>query len=100
MTAQEKIEIENRLTRVEERAKSNTHQIEDLKEITKEIKGLATSVVQLTEQMKSSNDTMTEIKNDVKAMQKQPQKLIMSMETAGLTAIISAVVGAVMALIL
>lgn len=100
MTAQEKIDIENRLTKVEERAKSNTHQIEDLKEITSEIRSLATSVVKLTEQMKSSNDTMAEIKQDVKAMQKQPQKLIMSMETAGLTAIISAVVGAVMALIL
>ena len=49
-------EFVERLTKVEERSKSNTHQIEDLKPVINEIHIMSKTMVELTGEMKHTSD--------------------------------------------
>ncbi len=97
MTAQEKIEMEHRITETEARSKSNMHRIENLEKNNKIIQDLTVSIAQQTEQMKTMTESVSEIKTDVKALQGQPQKTITTMKTAIITAITSLIFGLISA---
>ena len=89
-------QIEHRLTEVEERSKSNTKRIDELKKQQDNINELVGSVKVLAEREVRLEDDVKEIKADVKELTAIPAK---RWETVvGL--IISAVVGAAIGLIL
>ena len=48
-----------KLTRVEERSKSNTHRLDKLEPIVEEIHTMSKAMVQLTETVKHTNETVT-----------------------------------------
>lgn len=94
------IEIENRLTRVEERSKSNTHQIDDLKPVINEIHTMSKTMVVLVEQVKSMTENVGDLNDKVDALESKPSARMEQIKTAIIsaltTAIISGIVGAVL----
>lgn len=65
-------EYVERLTKVEERSKSNTHQIEDLKPVVAEIHTMSMTMVELTGEMKHTSCSLAEIKEEVGALKQEP----------------------------
>ena len=49
-------EMEHRITEVEARAKSNTHRIDKLERVTEEIHTMSTTMIQLVEEVKHTNE--------------------------------------------
>lgn len=68
------IEIVERLTKVEERSKSNTHQINELKPVISEIHSMSKTMVVLCEQMETTNANVSEIKEKVETIEQVPGK--------------------------
>ena len=65
-------EHEERLTRVEERSKSNTKRLDNLEPLIKEMHDMNKNVVQMTVEMKYTNESITEIKTKVDKLEKEP----------------------------
>ena len=65
MTEEEKIRIEHRLTEVEQRAKSNTHQIEEIKPIISEIRTMSNTMVELVQELKHTNEAVNSLDTKV-----------------------------------
>ena len=63
---------EKRLTEVEQRAKSNTHRLDDLEPIVKEIHNMSETLVEMTAEMKHTNRNVEEIKEKVEVMEQEP----------------------------
>lgn len=61
-------EMEARLTRVEERSKSNTHRLDEMDEKVDTLNRLATAVEVMATEQRHQTETMTEIKTDVTAL--------------------------------
>ena len=61
-------EMEARLTRVEERSKSNTHRLDEMDEKVDTLNRLATAVEVMATEQKHQTETMAEIKTDVTAL--------------------------------
>ncbi|MEG2383877.1 MAG: hypothetical protein RSB39_09850 [Oscillospiraceae bacterium] len=61
-------EEEKRLTEVEARSKSNTHQIEDLKKRQDNLDALTNSVTKLATKQETMEEDVAEIKSDVKTL--------------------------------
>ena len=55
-------EYVERLTKVEERSKSNTHQIEDLKPVVNEIHTMSKTMVELIGEVRHTNENVSELK--------------------------------------
>ena len=91
------IKLEHRLTEVEERSKSNTHRLEKVEKRQDNLEKLATSVEKIAIREESLENDVKEIKNDVKDIKGVPAKRWETVVTVGLTAIISAVVGFILA---
>ena len=70
MTAQE----HDRLTRVEDRSKSNTHRIERLEKRQNDTEKLVTSVAIIAEKQKDMEGDVKEMKCDVKKLIEKPAK--------------------------
>lgn len=75
----DEVQMERRLSEVEQRSKSNTHRIDELakeqKELAKEQKALnelATSVALMTQEQKSIKEDISEVKKDVKTLTNLP----------------------------
>lgn len=85
------IEIENRLTRVEERAKSNNRQIEDLKPVIGEIHTMSRTMVVLAEQVKSMTENMQDLSDKVDTLEEKPSARIEQIKTAVISALAAAV---------
>lgn len=66
------LEHEQRLTTVEQRAKSNSHRIEQLEEITTEIHELSKNMLLLCEQSKNTSEDVRELKNRVGNIEDEP----------------------------
>ncbi len=93
--------FERRLTRTEERAKSNTHRIDKLEPIVKEIHTMSNTMVQLVEEVKHTNENLgaldTKIDNmdaRVDDMERAPAVAAKSYKSTAITSIISAISGA------
>ncbi len=96
-----RIEIERRLTKVEERAKSNTHQIEDLKPIVNEIHTMSQTMVELVEEVKHTNENVCTLDEKIDSMdarvdemERAPAVSIEKYKMTAVTSIISTVAGA------
>lgn len=100
----EEAKIERRLTAVEEQVKFNTHEIEELKPVVKEINTLSKTMVQLVEQSKQTNENVKELKVKVDQIEKEPaenfKQLKKTIWTSILTGVIGAILGALFALII
>ena len=61
-------EVEARLTRVEERSKSNTHRLDEMDGKVDTLQRLTTAVELMASEQRHQGDTMAEIKTDVTAL--------------------------------
>lgn len=93
-------EFAERLTRVEERAKSNTHQINELKPVVSEIHTMSKTMVELLGEMRHTNDTVNDLKKDVTglgekvdALEQEPADAWKKMKQRAIDAAIGAVAG-------
>ena len=95
------IDIEHRLTDVENRAKSNTHRLDKLEPIVDEIHTMSNTMVQLVQEVKHTNETVNNLDakvdrmdSRVDDMEKAPAKDVKTYKTTAITAIISTIAGA------
>lgn len=89
------LEHEKRLTAVEERAKSNTHRLDELEPIVKEIHNMSATMCELTNEMKHTNQSLEEIKGKVDALEDEPGKKWKSSQKTIWNAILTAVGAAI-----
>lgn len=95
-------EIAERLVKVEERAKSNTHHIEELKPIVEEIHTMSKTMVELIAECKHTNESVVGIKRDVNKLsnkveriEQEPAKAWGNMKKTVFNTILGALAGAV-----
>lgn len=95
------IEMAERLVKVEERAKSNTHQIEELKPVVNEIHAISKTMVELIGECKHTNENVEEIKEDVSKLsskveniEQEPAKEWSSMKRTIFNTLVGALAGA------
>ena len=93
-------EYVERLTKVEERSKSNTHQIEDLKPVVNEIHTMSKTMVELIGEVRHTNDNVSELKDKVEILEKEPGKQWSATKKTFFTSITSSIGTAVAAGIL
>lgn len=70
----DEMQMENRLTAVEQRCKSNGHRIDRLEERQEALETLATSVALMTQEQKDIKEDISEVKKDVKSLTSLPAK--------------------------
>ena len=68
------LEHEARLTKVEERSKSNSHRLDKLEPIVEEIHKMSETLVEMTSEMKHTNKNVEEIKDKVETLEQEPVK--------------------------
>ena len=68
------LEHEARLTKVEERSKSNQHRLDKLEPIVEEIHKMSETLVEMTSEMKHTNKNVEEIKDKVETLENEPAK--------------------------
>ena len=95
------IDIEHRLTDVENRSKSNTHRLDKLEPIVDEIHTMSNTMVQLVQEVKHTNETVNNLDakvdrmdSRVDDMERAPADDAKKYRTTAITAIISTVAGA------
>ena len=97
-------DIEHRLTKTEDREKSNTYRIEKLETVAEAIHNMSNTLVKLVEQIKTTNESVQELKGKVDAIEQEPVEsynaLKKSVTTCIITAVVSAIVGAIIGLII
>lgn len=64
--------IEHRLTALESKVKFNTHEIDELKPLVKEINTMSKTMVKLVEQGNQTNKNIEELKLDVDKLKAEP----------------------------
>ena len=84
---------EERVTEVEQRAKSNSHRIDELASDLKNLKDLTASVKVLAARQENVESDVREIKTDVKALAEVPGKRWDVTVAAIITAIVAVIVG-------
>lgn len=70
----DEVMMEQRLTAVEQRCKSNTHRLDEMKEQQEALNKLATSVALMTQEQKDIKEDILEVKKDVKSLTSLPAK--------------------------
>lgn len=92
---------ERRLTRVEARAKSNTHRIDKLEPIVEEIHTMSETMVQLVEEVKHTNENVCALDEKIDSMdarvdvmERAPAEDAKKYKSAAVTTIIGTAVGA------
>lgn len=93
------LEHEKRLTAVEERAKSNSHRLDDLEDTTKAINRLATSMevmtekqTQMTEKQGQMADNVEKLDVKVTALEGKPAKRWEAIVDKAIWAVLAAVI--------
>ena len=94
-------DIVERLTKTEERSKSNTHRLDKLEPIINEIHTMSKTMVQLTEELKHTNEAVNSLDEKidhmdsrVDSMEHSPVEDIKAYKKTAITTIISTLVGA------
>lgn len=92
------VEIEHRITEVEQRAKSNSHRLEKLEPIVEEIHTMSNTMVQLVQEVKHTNETVNNLDakvdrmdSRVDEMERAPAVDAKKYKSTAITAIISTV---------
>ena len=91
------LEHEQRLTSVEERAKSNTKRLDKLEESTEAISRLATSMEVMAERQEQVANTVDKLDGKVTAMEQKPAKRWDGLVDKIIWAIVAAVIGFLLA---
>lgn len=91
------LEHEQRLTAVEERAKSNTKRLDKLEETTDAISRLATSMEVMAERQEQVASTVDKLDGKVTAMEQKPAKRWDGLVDKIIWAIVAAVIGFLLA---
>lgn len=79
--------------RHEMQIKSLQHQINDIKEVTKEIKTMNETLIVLTEELKHTNNTLKSYDDRLDTLEVMPKNRWNTLVNAVLTAIVSGLVG-------
>lgn len=86
--------IIERLTAVEQRSKSNTHQIAEVKRQTDALTDLAKSVALMAQEQRHQGEKLDEVVSDVKALKEVPGKKWDELWKNIMGALVAALVGA------
>lgn len=96
----EEKEIIERLTKAEERSKSNTHRLDKLEPIINEIHIMSRTMVQLVEEVRHTNETVSSLDEKVEQMdsrmdelEKEPGKRWVNMKTNVFNTVLGVVIG-------
>ena len=84
---------EERVAELEQRAKSNTHRIDELVHDMRDLNELTASVKVLATKQESVESDVREIKTDVKALTEKPGKRWDTIVAAVVTALVAGIVG-------
>ena len=87
---EQKLDMEHRLTVVEDRSKSNKHRLDELDEWRKDQTELISSVATLANEQKHIKTDVEEIKTDVKTIAEKPAKRWDGLVDKALAAIVGA----------
>lgn len=87
------LEHERRLSKVEARAESNTHRLDEMEKRQDDLEVLATSVSALAAREERVESDVKEIKADVKTLAAKPAKKWESLEEKVLLTIVAGIVG-------
>ena len=94
------LDIEHRLTEMEQRTKSNTHRIDKLEPIVDEIHTMSNTMVQLVQEVKHTNEAVVSLDkkvermdNRVDEMEKAPAKRLNNTKESVWNNVIGAIVG-------
>ena len=90
-------EYEHRLTEVEERAKSNSHRLDEVEKRQDDLDELVSTVKVLAVREENVETDVKEIKSDVKSLTNKPAKRWDSMVEKVVWAVVAAVVGFMLA---
>lgn len=93
---EKQLDFEHRLTATEDREKANTRRIEKLEKITEAIHEMSLTMVRLVEQIKTTNESVQELKVKVDAIEREPAEDHKALKKTVITSIVTAVVGAVL----
>lgn len=100
----QEFEVLERLTKTEERSKSNTHRLDKLEPIVNEIHTMSNTMVQLVEEVKHTNETVSSLDEKVERMdsrvdimERSPADDMRAYRRTAVTAMLSTVAGALAA---
>jgi hypothetical protein len=91
------LEHEKRLTEVEERAKSNSHRLDDLERRQDNLDDLVSTVKVLAVREEAVENDVKEIKSDVKSLAGKPAQRWDNMVTQIITILVAAIAGFILA---
>ena len=91
------MEVEHRLTSLEDRTKSNTHRITEIEQRQNDLDELVSTVKVLADREERVEDDVKEIKNDVKSLTAKPGKRFDNIVDKIILTIIAAVIGFLLA---
>lgn len=86
------VKIEHRLTEVEERAKSNSHRLDEVEKKQNNLDKIVSTVAVLVDQEKRVESDVKEIKADVKTLTSKPGKRWEAIVDKALWAVIGAII--------
>lgn len=84
---------EERIAKLEERAKSNTHRIEQVEKGLMELRELTTTVATMATELKHTNEKCDEIRDEVKKLSEKPGKRWETVIDILIGAVVAAVIG-------
>ena len=87
------IKIEHRLTEVEDRAKSNSHRLDEVERKQEDMAELVQSVATIAQKQTDMDADVREIKADVKTLAAKPGKRWEAIVDKALLAVVTALVG-------
>lgn len=89
----DELEIERRLSHVEDRSKSNTHRLDEVEHRQEDMTELVQSVATIAQKQTDMDADVREIKTDVKALAAKPGKRWEGIVDKALLAVVAALVG-------
>ena len=89
----DELEIERRLSRVEDRAKSNTHRVKEMEQKQADMTKLVESVAAIAQKQTDMDADMQEIKADVKSITARPGRRWENIVEKVLLSVVAALVG-------
>lgn len=89
----EETEIAGRLSAVEQRSKSNSHRLDELKKQTEAVNALATSVAVMAERVEITGNKVDGLCTDVQELKSEPGKRWKSLVEKVIYIVVAAVVG-------
>lgn len=87
------LQMERRLSRVEDRSKSNTHRLDEVEKRQEDITELVRSISAIAQKQTDMDADMKEIKADVKSISQKPARRWEAVVEKALLTVVAALVG-------